>query len=322
MPLISTITTLKKYLRVTFTSTTENGLPNMVRADRKYLVPVLGQSVYDALMVKVTANNVGDWDTLLDICRSYVAPMAMLLDLPSIHVQITDSGVKKTTSNNLENAFRWEYLELKNALEIQAAEALDDLWQHLFDNKLKYSWVSTNIKGTIITTATEFKKYYTPLQHSYRCFTAMQPVMITIQDHIINEAITNEFFEYLRDKSTPTDIEKVAIDLLKKAAAFLTIMASIDQLSVKISANGFTVLLHDAADSPYKGDGATTPENLSLFRSSMENIGYGYLQQLKDHLNKNASADEMPLYFNSSKYTAPGTTAVSNNSRRKGVFGL
>ncbi len=321
MPIISNITTFKKYLRVAFTSTTENGLPNMVRADRKYLVPVLGQSVYDALMVKVVANNT-DWATLLDICRSYVAPMAMLLDLPSKQVQITDSGIKKTTSTDMENAFRWEYLELKTALEQQAAEALDELWQHLFTTGSTYTWTATNIHGTIIKTATEFKKYYLPLQHSYRCFAAMQPVMVSIQDQLIHDAITKEFFEDLRDNASPSDIEKEAIELLKKAAAYLTIMASTEQLSVKISANGFTVLMQDAADAPYKGESVAPGESLSLLRSSCEKIGQGYMQQLVRYLNENATVSIMPLYFNSKKYVAPGTITESANKKRNGVFAL
>jgi hypothetical protein len=321
MPLISNITTFKKYLRVVFTSTTDNGLPNMVRADRKYLVPVLGQSVYNVLMGKVTANN-HDWDTLLDICRSYVAPMAMLLELPSKQVQITDSGIKKTTSTDLENAFRWEYLELKNALEQQAAEALDELWQHLFESGSTYSWAATNIQGTIIKTATEFKKYYLPLQHSYRCFTALQPVMVTVQDQIIHDAITKDFFEYLRDVADPSAEEKIALELLKKAAAYLTIMAATEQLSVKISGNGFTVIMHDAADAPFRGDLNAPAENLSLVRAACEKTGQGYLQQLKKYLNETATATVMPIYFNSNKYTAPGTIVESANKKRNGVFSL
>jgi len=49
MALINNITTFKKYVRVVFTSTTDNGLPNMERADRKFIIPVLGQSVYNVL---------------------------------------------------------------------------------------------------------------------------------------------------------------------------------------------------------------------------------------------------------------------------------
>jgi hypothetical protein len=321
MPIIQNITTFKKYLKITFTSTTESGLPNMVRADRKFLVPVLGQSVYDALMAKVTANN-NDWDTLLDICRSYVAPMAMIGELAFKQVNITDSGLKKTTAENTENAFRWEYNEIKNALENQAAEALDELWQHLHDSGGTYEWNPTNIQGTIIKTATEFKKYYHPLQQSYRCFVSLQPVMITVQDQIIHDAITKEFFEYLRDLEAPEDEEKAAIELLKKAAAYLTIMQAVGQLSVKLSANGFTVLLGDASDEPYKGQQNAPADQLSLLRSSSEKIGNGYLQQLKKYLNETATAELMPIYFNSPKYIAPGTITASRNATRKGLFGF
>lgn len=320
MPLISSITTFKKYLKITFTSTTESGLPNMVRADRKYLVPVLGQSVYDALMVKVTANNT-DWATLLDICRSYVAPISMLGELAYKQVNITDGGLKKTTAEGTENAFRWEYNEIKNALEMQAAEALDELWQHLHESGSTYSWTASNIASTIIKTATEFKKYYQPLQHSYRCFVSLQPVMVTVQDQIINDVITKDFFVYLRDKEDPTNEEKTAIDLLKKAAVYLTIMQATGQLSVRISANGFTVMMGDASDEPYKGQNAAA-DQLSLLRSSTEKTGTSYLQQLKKYLNETATASIMPIYFNSNKYKAPGTIIISPNQKRNGVFGL
>jgi len=320
MPLITSITTFKKYVRIVFTSTDNGGLPNMERADRKYLVPVLGQTVYAALLAQVAGTVT--WTVLLDICRCYVAPMAMLAELPTRNIQITDSGLKKTTSQDMENVFRWEYLEMKEALEAQAAEALDELWQHLFTSGADYTWTNTSEQKTVIKTAIEFKKYYRSLQHSFRVFAALQPVMVIIQDQFLIDAIGAAFFKALTENATPTDIEKEALDLLKKAAAYLTIMAATEQLPSSITPQGFTVLMSGAADAVTAGQAQASAETLSTLRSSCEKTGTGYVQKLKEFLNAKATAEIMPIYFGSDLYTAPGTTTASPNAARSGVFGL
>lgn len=317
--IITTLPTFKKYVRIVYTSTDANGLPNMDRADRKYLVPVLGQSVYTVLLTKLTDPA---WATLLDICRSYVAPMAMLLELPTRNVQITDSGIKKTTSTEMDNVFKWEYLELKESLETQAAEALDELWQHLISNGTAYSWVNPLTDTTVISSASEFKKYYPSILHMHRVFPALQPIMIAIQDQYMADAIGAEFFASLLDIATPDAVEKEALELIKKAVAHLTIMQATIQLPARLTPNGFTVQLSSNSDATDAGQLASSTATLSTLRSSCESTGGRYIMQLKEHLNANASQSVFTAYYNSEKYVAPGKVPASRNGSRTGSFGF
>lgn len=320
MALINNINTFKKYVRVVFTSTTDNGLPNMGRADRKYLIPVLGQSVYDTLNTQVT-NNTVTWTTLLDICRSYVAPMAMLLELPTRNIQITDSGIKKTTSQDQDNIFRWEYNELKANLEQQAAEALEELWAHLLAAGSTYTWTNPNTRSKLFQNAIEFKSYYPNLQQPFRVFESLLPIISTVEDHFLKQAIGDAFYTALIAKSSPSDAEKSAIVLIKKAAAFFIVMQSCTQLPVKLTPNGFTIQL-SSSDSANQGESAAPDNSLSVLRSSCENTGNAYIKQLKTYLNANATDSVFAEYFASDLYVAPGTTTESPNKNRTGVFGF
>lgn len=319
MALINNITTFKKYVRIVFTSTSDNGLPNMAKADRKFLIPVLGQSVYDALNSQVTTTVT--WTTLLDICRSYVAPMAMLSELATRNIQITDSGIKKTTSQDMDNVFRWEYLELKSNLEQSAAEALDELWQHLLDTGSTYTWTNPNTRNKLFKTAKEFKTYYANLQQPYRVFESLQPIMVTVEDQYLKQAMGSVSYDALIDAATPSDLEKEALVLIKKAAAHYIVMQACLQLPAKLTPQGFTIQL-SSSDSANQSEQAAPDNTLSVLRSTCENTGNAYIRQLKTFLNANASGSDFAEYYASDLYIAPGTTKESPNKNRTGVFGL
>jgi hypothetical protein len=320
MPLINSINTFKKFVRIAFTSSSENGLPNMETADRKYLLPILGDTLYAALVAEVagTITHIA----LVNICRSYVAPMAMIDELATRQVIITDSGIKKTTSQDQENIFRWEYEKLQQSLQEQAAEALNDLWEYLFINANSLSWSSPITDKTIIKTAAEFKMYYLSLQHSARNFAVMQPLMLSVQDMYFKKTIGATFFNELLNAAAPDDDQKEAIDLLKKAAAHLSIARACQILPVSISSQGFTVMMHTTTETTEPGRASVGTTEMSSFRAALEDIGLSYLNDLKVLLNKKASDTVFTTYFNSSNYSDPAATTISRNSTRNGVFVL
>lgn len=212
---INSIAQYKKYVGVSFTSTTEQGLPNFESADRKYILPVLGQTVYDTLTTQIQNGNV-TWSILLDIVRSYVAPMATLDTLATKHIKLTDSGVKKTTGETLENVFRWEFEKLEDTLKKDAAQALDDLWKHLIESGSTYSWENPIKTTSPIKTGDDFKKVYPVVHHVYRIFPMLIPIMETVMDQHILPSIGETFYDALITNNTPNDDEKAAVVLIKK----------------------------------------------------------------------------------------------------------
>lgn len=317
---INSIAQYKKYVGVTFTSTTAEGLPNFESADRKYLLPILGQTIYDTLTGQIQSGNV-TWNTLLDIVRSYVAPMATLDTLATKHIKITDGGVKKTTGDTLDNVFRWEFEKLEDSLKQSAAQAVDDLWQHLISNASTYSWQNPLTTTSPIKTGYDFKKVYPVVHHVYRIFPMLLPIMETVMDHHILPSIGEEFYEALMQISNPNEDEKAAILLIKKAVAHLTIMEACTSLPARISYEGFTVLM-GGNELASQGQQHAPDSTLSALRNSCETKGLGYVKLLLELLNKKASNELFLEFKNSALYQDPNATTISPNKSRKGLYGL
>jgi hypothetical protein len=318
MPLINTVDTFRKYLRMQFTI---SELPNMQRADRKYLKPILGNTLYDALQTQVTTGPVTNAD-LLDICRSYVAPMSVLEDLPLRHVQITQSGLKKATGDNQENVFKWEYNEVRDALQQMAAEALDELWQHLITNAQALSWENPSIyKTQLIKTAKEFSQYYPLLKQVYRLFPQLQINMEHVERTAIDNSIGAAFFASLKALAEPTTEQKQALELLRKAIVLRTMLRVCHHNVVRITAEGISVPL-SISDADTKGT-QTPPDNfLNLFLMNLQKESDAALDAVKSFLNAKASAELFADYFSSAYYSSPTAAAelIEKRNERPGVY--
>jgi len=181
----------------------------------------------------------------------------------------------------MDNVFRWEYLELKSSLEQSAAEALDELWQHLLDNSNTYTWTNPNTRGNLFKTAKDFKAYYSNLAQPFRVFESLQPVITTVDDQYLHQAIGADFYKSLIEKSSPSDLEKEAIVLIKKAAANYIVMQSCLQLPAKLTPQGFTIQL-SSSDSANQAEASAPDNTLSILRTTCENNGNSSYSSAKE----------------------------------------
>jgi hypothetical protein len=318
MPLITDIATVKQYVKVMFNSSNAS-LADMTGAEIRFLVPILGQTLYAALLATPTTP---PYDDLAEYCKRAVAPLAYWTDLPTLQTQISDGSVGTFVSNNMQAAHRWEFEELSEALADKGCFALENLLQFLFDNAADYSWTVPLNYDLIFLTGKEFNKYYNIYQ-PYRTFEMLRPLLREVEDQEIRSIIGDGFFEELRDNDAPNDDEKKVIELIKKAVASLTIKKAVERLPVKISAFGFTVMLSRNPDRAVQGEENAPTDQMSLLHTSVKKSGESYLVKLKDLLNANASDSVFATYFASDFYQAPiaPENVVDPNSTRK-IFGL
>jgi hypothetical protein len=320
MPLIIDISTARQYVKLDFTNS-ESSLAFMNNADDRFLVPVLGQELYDLV---VSESNVTDsaYATLIELCRKAVAPLAYWLELPNIQVRITDKGIGTTASQNMESAHRWEFESLRDQLADKGCWAMEQLLQHLYDNATTYNWTSPDEYKLIFLTGKEFYKYY-PVFQPNRTFEALRPLVRQVEDNCIRNLIGDDFFEELRDKAAPTDEEKKAIAYIKKSVANFTIKSAIETLPVKLSVYGFTVVLSSNSDMPNQGDQHAPSDQLSLLYKSVDRDGGMYLLGLKNYLDNNASESVFATYFAGDYYEAPASRDTTDrNAARVGIVGL
>ena len=337
--LIKDIATAKKYVNVLFNNNTSS-LADFIAAETKFLLPVLGQDIYNILLDEADVTD-SDFADLIEYARRVVGPLAYWLDLGTMQTKITDTGIGTFVNTNMDASHRWEYEQLKNSLADKGCMALDMMLQHLFENKEYYDWSIPDERKIFFKNGKDFNTYF-PVYQCWRVFESFVPLITQVEDQYIRSTIGDEFFEELRDKYLPltsadeknedtgddatalTAEETKAVDLIKKAVANLTIKKACEILPVRISDYGFTTELTRNPEMVQQGQANAPANQLSLLYTSVERTGESYLVKLTDYLNATASDTIFATYFASSFYVSPDEAAlVANpNTLRASVFGL
>jgi len=321
--LITTIEQLRKYVKLSYNVKDVQTLPDFEMPQWVYLKPILGKTLYDALVATPTNP---DYATLLEFARAVIAPTAIFHALPTTQALITDMGLKTMSSDTMQAAHRWEYKEVREELQNKAGFAAERLIEYLIEKKSELDWQNEGVENCIFKTGQDFGTEYFIYQ-PYRTFIQMLPVIREVEDHTIVTTIGDFYKSFIA--STPnTQLEKTLMQYLRRAVANLAIAKAIESLSVKITANGFTVRMGDDADDPNRSDktagisflGADT--QIEAKRKSAIEAGNKYLLQAKDLLDSNASADVFADYFNSTFYSAPSTTEQVDDNASRRIFVL
>lgn len=315
MPLIkdNDIVTLRRYVRMNFTATAVKSMPDMDAAERKFLVPILTQPVFDALQLQVDAITI-TWTSLLSLCRAAAAPLAVWLDLPFMQAQISDRGL----SSDDNAAHQWEFVRVETALVNKGMAALEDLIEHLIVSGSTYNWANAESKESFIRTGNEFSKYVY-LHQPNLTFQQLKPLMREVEDHYLKAAIGEEFFIELRDNVSPSLQEKAVIQLIKKVIAQFTVVRAVERMPVKITPNGLMAMLQNNTEGNLETPAAGS--QLDRLMKSANREGNAYQMALMQVLNKSASETIFKTFYDSVYYTAPIVVA-ENNFYRRGVIGM
>lgn len=250
MALIKTIAEIRAVIpRMSSLSNTAN-LPNVDKAARLHIVPVIGKALYNEMEAAYNATMSAEQTKLLKHIQLPLAAFALLGDLAFIHAVITDNGIRTNSNPNMEAAHRWEYKELEDALKTYAADGIEILLDHLYENKTSFaSWTNSNefkeLDAFLIKSGTEFSKYYT-LSQPLRTFWNLKPTIDLVEENYLASVFGRDLVKWIKDQEEILiNITGAQIDVkkdLKKAVAYLTIKHAGETLAVQFGADGFTVM--------------------------------------------------------------------------------
>lgn len=225
-------------------------IPDTSIAESKYLVPLIGQTLYDQINDKINADPVEaltDEETaLLVYMRRVSAYFAYLEDLGTDNAKITDNGIRSAESAGLPRAFGWSYKELKNDLQSKAWDSVEVLLKFLFENKADYeAWTDSDeyksINGLIIKSGIDFDAHYKLFQ-PLRTFYSLKGLIDEVQEELIEPAIGEDLLNYFISLADPSDDEKKILKLLKKSTAYMVIKKACEHYTVRFDSNGVTIL--------------------------------------------------------------------------------
>ena len=319
MALVKDFATFKKYVKYNFTSEDIGSLLDTGAVEREYILPLLGADLYNGLQAQVNANAVTQ-PALLDLVRAAVVPLTVYKELPFLQIQLGDTGLRKLLSENTQGAFRWEFNEVRDALEEKGCKAIDQLYNYLYTTVVVPAWVAPERLSIVFKTGAEFTRFY-DLKYPERTFQTIAHLVKDVEEQYIGSAIGDAFLKELIAKPNPSDNEKEAISLIKKATANLTAMKAIEKKPVRITPYGLFTLLGDSVDDTNPKEKTAALQQLNMQRDALERDGESYLMKLKALLNSKSSASVFATYFGSDKYESPAVTAAKEdpNANRKVV---
>lgn len=325
--LIRTIQEVKKYLKVDVTTHSTDTLPDMNTAERKYIIPVIGSTLYQLLQQAYNNDQVigTRYADLLDSVQAALAPLSYFNDRALINVRITEAGFRKSMTADQAPVFKWDYQALGTALQERGMEAIENLLFFLEQKadvfpEWKEDPVYMTYTSSLIRTGEQFNQAYTLAFPRY-CFLQLQPIIRMVEDMYIRKTIGGRFADSLKAILKPAaGSEYEVIRLLRLAIANLTIFHAASRMGVQTTSRGLVINLLEKEQ--YDGQ-QQTADNNSLFKlaEDAELIGHSYLKEAVQVLNKNASTVLFPIFFNSDYYEDPNKPEEpSINSRLKSSF--
>jgi hypothetical protein len=330
--LFKTIDEIKEFWPVPVSDNIANVKPFIVQAERDYIIPAISQAQYTTLSNAynvITPSLSPALTKLLEKVQAALALYAYYLWIPSGQLQISDSGIRIATNENLKTAFQWQIDDLQRSVIKQAGSAMEDLLAFMEQNKADYAGWSgssayTEFKDCFIPSAIVFTNCYSALGYSRLNFLAIRSHMKKVQETTIQAELSPEFYAVLKNQNTTntlSDKNKLLIPYIQKAIANLTMANAFTTLAVTINENGILNFNNTGNREAINAKQPSAPSMISKLELQAQKDGETYIQILKDFLKANIT--DYPVYASSTAYNSETTdTYFKNDENQTGYVAM
>lgn len=328
---------LETGLRIS-TINTDDPLPEIAETIEKDFKPILGADLIAALQeayetsFQAPPSNDDPHEhlmLLLPYVQKPLAAFAYLNELPATHARITSAGVRRTTTDSMPTAYRWEYEKVEQYLQERAHGSMETMLAFLDENAANYSdWLDQNLvtarKSLLLKNGGQLAQFV-PIQFPYYSWYRLLPIIRELTANYIVSNLTQPFYNELMgvtntDATTlPTSEEsKQVIYSLQMALANLTIYMAALKLPARFTGNGFTIIKGGGSQNPTESD--AEGQQLKKIASRYQIDGNMYLRRAITYLNTNASSSLFASYFQSNKYIAPTKNLMDRKNGIRKTF--
>lgn len=327
MALIKTIDELVKYVEANSLSDIATIKPSIRTAERRGLVPVLGEAQYLEL---TEAYNEDPQDLspteqgLLDLSQEAVANLAMALAVSRLAVQFGDSGIRRPVSDTQQTAYQYQEVNLRESFEQAGYDVLEDLLAYLDTNKANFTaWAASDAfadyKSYFIPSGIVFSKYYATKQ-SRLCYISMRYIMKKVENFTVKDIVGPGLFTALKtaQKANTLSAKYAALldDYICPGIALLTVATGLLQRAIEVSDKGVTVSLLGITKNSQERNPAPDAKTAAMAQSLITDATE-YFNRLSTELA--ANPDDYP------DYVAPAATSALLNIKNKqenGIYGV
>jgi hypothetical protein len=261
-------------------------------------------------------------DELLALVQKALINLAYYRGFPILSVKMSDKGAYRTESPNEKSLFKYQEVELRQTFKQDGFNGLDAVLEYLEENidvfpEFRNSANYTIFKSNFINTTTDFDNIYS-IGGSRLVFLKIRRFMNIVEDFKILPLIGQAFYTKLKDAIEENNViteDQRAIDIIKKAVAFLSIDQGLSELGVKLTDNGVVFETREGRFDDLKKDTTVSGDELHTLIKSARVNGDKYLSLLKEFLH--ANIDDYPLYRDSEQYDDTNTAHIRDNSGKK-----
>lgn len=328
MPLINTNDEFKEYVQISAALANTSLLPSVRVAERRFIAPLLGNVLYAALTAayetaeeSVSAITDDNLKALAAITQEALANLTMMLVVPRLSVQVSDTGVRRNETDSVKTAFQYQEQNLQESYGNAGFDALEDMLALLESNPddafadWQTSDSATNEKKWFISSATAFDTYY-PIYRSRQTYLAIRYIMQRIENFQVAKIIGQGLFNDLKDNPGTETNEVLLNDYICPAIALLTIAKALSERAVAVSEKGVTVsFTAPDRNRPSREPAPSTAVN--PMAGQLTTDANEYLSRMVDYIQANAT--DYPLY---AEQTETSRLYNVNNTRRSGIYGI
>ncbi len=328
--LVADIATLRQYVPINYSFTWDLMAPHLKRAERTYLVPVLGDA-FLAELVDHTTGSSSTADPVLDevvaLVQEAESHLAVRFALPYLSVQVGDSGLHITQTDNYRPPYQWQVGDLSQGLHESGMAAIEALYAYLEGHRSEESldtWTSSSARSTtqdtLLPSATAFDRHYRIGESRITYVDLLPAIRRATALHLQNSlgsAFVAALLGHLNSESSTTDAAMdTALEKVQAALAPLAI-AEAKEVVFRYVNGGLLSTRMEPNRTQHEKD--ANPEVVVAQRRAALDIGMGLLAQALAWCDANAddltgytarnSAGELPVVADRIHNT-PGMTMV------------
>ncbi len=326
MALFKTVEEFKAFLGISLTKDFPRILPDIEWAEKKYIIPYLGNSQYEQLLNAYQNDTLTpDEENLLDKVRMPLAHFTFSKYIILNQVIVDNSGISIVSDSHRKTAFQWQVNDLKGSYFLtKAYDGLDFLLQFLEENKVKYpDWVSgegyTLTNQFFINSTAQFNTHVN-IDNSRLSFVALWQEIRRTETFLIAPILGDIFFSELKTKlvdNTLSAKELELISFIQPCLAYYTVANGIITLPLGSRGSGFTVENLLSEGSNIKEERVFNVDEVSRMSKQYLQYANEYAGKLKKYLNATASAAVFKTYFDSAIYQSPSSSGSSSPNKKE-----
>jgi hypothetical protein len=285
----------------------------------EFIIPVIGKEVFNELKTKFEASEIGEsevWQQILDKTRRPITHFGYFLLAMDGGLEVDDRGFQAIDTGTTKRPYQWQMRDFKKNRLKNGWNALENLLTYLQDNVEDIEeWENSEARAYFNSLWLKTNLDYS--QHrkidGFGTLWRIAPYCLNAQQNEIKENLGEDLYNLYKSYIEESgDSEELAAlkPMINRALVFITLSRAIMDIPFTVSFNGLRIEEVDAIQN--NSDIEKNAENLEPQAAHYRTLADQAINQLRNYLDENASAELYPEYFESDLYAIKG----EDNSRK------